>query len=74
MNKLIVLSGLVITLIVPSAAMAGPQQERMRSCNKEAKSQSLKGDERKAFMKSCLRNKKSGDAGGGKSAPAEAKK
>jgi hypothetical protein len=31
---------------------AGPQQERMKNCNKEAAD--LKGDERKAFMKECL--------------------
>lgn len=31
---------------------AGPQQDRMKNCNKEAAD--LKGDERKAFMKECL--------------------
>ena len=40
-----------------------PQQSKMGDCNKEAKEKALKGDERKAFMKSCLSNK-----------PAEAKK
>ena len=34
--------------------LAGSQQDRMKSCNAEAKQQSLKGDERKAFMQSCL--------------------
>ncbi len=33
------------------------QQERMKSCNKDAKAKALKGDERKAFMKSCLSGK-----------------
>lgn len=33
------------------------QQERMKSCNKEAGDKTLKGDERKAFMKSCLSGK-----------------
>ncbi len=42
---------------------ASPQQSKMADCNKEAKEKAMKGDERKAFMKSCLGNK-----------PAEAKK
>lgn len=33
------------------------QQERMKNCNAEAKSKTLKGDERKAFMSQCLSNK-----------------
>lgn len=57
MNKLITLACMGIMLIAPSVAIAGPQQEKMKSCNKEAKSKSLKGHERKAFMKSCLSNK-----------------
>jgi hypothetical protein len=34
-----------------------PQQNRMAQCNQEAKAKTLKGDERKAFMKQCLSNK-----------------
>jgi hypothetical protein len=30
------------------------QREKMKTCNQEAKAQSLKGDARKAFMKECL--------------------
>ena len=30
------------------------QQDKMKSCNKEAGDKKLKGDERKAFMKDCL--------------------
>lgn len=33
-------------------AQATPQQDKMKSCNVEAKGK--KGDERKAFMKECL--------------------
>jgi len=33
------------------------QQTRMKSCNQEAGSKALKGDERKAFMKGCLSGK-----------------
>lgn len=38
--------------------LAGPQQERMKTCNKDAKAKALKGDARKAFMKSCLSTRK----------------
>ena len=34
-----------------------PQQERMKSCNADAKAKTLKGDERKAFMSDCLKAK-----------------
>lgn len=37
----------------PSPAQKA-QQEKMRQCNKDAKDKTLKGDERKAFMKECL--------------------
>jgi len=30
------------------------QQQKMKECNAEAKTKSLKGDERKKFMSSCL--------------------
>jgi hypothetical protein len=36
-------------------AYAGPQQEKMATCNKDAATQSLKGDARKAFMSGCLK-------------------
>ena len=31
-----------------------PQQMKMTSCNADAKTKELKGDDRKAFMKTCL--------------------
>lgn len=34
------------------------QQEKMKMCNQQAKSQQLKGDERKAFMSQCLKKEK----------------
>jgi hypothetical protein len=37
------------------APAATGQQNRMKTCNADPKAQTLKGDERKAFMKSCLR-------------------
>jgi hypothetical protein len=33
----------------------GSQQNRMRTCNEEAGRRSLHGDERRAFMSSCLK-------------------
>jgi len=39
---------------VPSAKPLTPQQEKMKSCNADAKTQALAGDARKAFMKTCL--------------------
>jgi hypothetical protein len=37
------------------SAKAAAQQEKMKTCNADAKDK--KGDERKAFMKTCLSNK-----------------
>ena len=40
----------------PAATATPPtQQEKMKSCNKEAKDKALKGDERKKFMSDCLK-------------------
>ena len=47
---------LFATLTAP-AALAGTQQERMTQCNAEAKTRSLSGDARKAFMQACLSGK-----------------
>ena len=33
------------------------QQQRMAECNKQASAKKLKGDERKDFMSSCLKDK-----------------
>ncbi len=47
-------------LALPLAAHAAeekkltPQQEKMSACSKEAAAKNLKGDERKAFMSTCL--------------------
>ena len=51
MNKLLV------TLMFAAAftvAHAGTQQDKMTSCNAEAKTKQLKDNDRKAFMKDCL--------------------
>jgi hypothetical protein len=44
----------------PVASAAAPsgkakQQDKMKSCNADAKAKNLKGDERKKFMSSCLK-------------------
>lgn len=57
----IIARSLVIALACSSLsvfAAENPQHERMRNCNKTAKTKALKGDERKAFMKTCLSKKK----------------
>jgi hypothetical protein len=47
-------------LAAPLCALAAdekpmtPQQERMKSCNKDAGDKALKGDDRKKFMSECL--------------------
>jgi hypothetical protein len=46
----------LFALVATPAAMATPQQEKMKACNAEAKGKA--GDERKAFMKECLSAKK----------------
>lgn len=40
----------------PSPAQKA-QQEKMRTCNADARKQELKGDERKKFMSNCLKKK-----------------
>jgi hypothetical protein len=39
-----------------SANAANSQNEKMKTCSAQAKEQTLKGDARKAFMKTCLSN------------------
>lgn len=57
MKKLLSLIALGVTLSFGAAHSADaatktPQQEKMATCNKDAKGK--KGDERKTFMKECL--------------------
>jgi len=55
MKKLIALVSFGIALSVSAPAFAVAQQDKMKACNADAKEQALKGDERKAFMKNCLK-------------------
>ena len=43
-------------LYAKPAKVGGTQQNKMKSCNKEAGVKSLRGDERKKFMSTCLSN------------------
>jgi len=59
MKKLLTLS--LLSLFASGSVLAAqeettPQQEKMKACN--AKAGDMKGDERKAFMKTCLSAKK----------------
>ena len=60
MKQLLSLAALGLALALGSAHAAEEkapttQQSRMATCNKDASG--MKGDERKAFMKTCLSNK-----------------
>ncbi len=58
--------GLVLSFGAAHAADDGKtkQQSKMASCNADEKAKTLKGDERKAFMKDCLSAKPEAAAGG----------
>ncbi|MBK7813907.1 MAG: phosphate starvation-inducible protein PsiF [Rhodocyclaceae bacterium] len=67
MNRIIALVAASLFAVgMTSNALATPQQDRMKSCNAEAKGK--KGDERKVFMKSCLSGDKPATATGANSA------
>ena len=53
-NSLVLSVALAALGIAMQAPAANQQQERMKSCNAQAKSQTLAGDERKGFMQRCL--------------------
>jgi hypothetical protein len=46
----------IFVLALPPAYSATAQQEKMKTCNADATSKNLAGDERKAYMKTCLSN------------------
>lgn len=45
-----------LALLSTSVLAENAQQEKMKTCNAQAKTQSLSGDARKTFMKTCLSN------------------
>lgn len=56
---------IVLCAAALSANAANSQNEKMKTCSAQAKEQTLKGDARKAFMKTCL-------SGSAAAAPAKA--
>lgn len=49
---------LLLGLLMASQGFAATaQQEKMKTCNADATAKALKGDERKAFMSTCLKAK-----------------
>ncbi len=46
------------------------QQEKMKSCNADAKTKALTGDARKSFMKDCLSSHPAADAPAAGAVPA----
>lgn len=50
----LVITAVALCLAVSAPAFAKSQQEKMKACNAEAKTRTLKGDERRAFMSQCL--------------------
>ena len=56
MKKILLL--LSLTFLAMPALADTAQQSKMTTCNADAKTKALKGDERKAFMKACLSAKK----------------
>ncbi|WP_188394950.1 PsiF family protein [Oxalicibacterium flavum] len=55
MKKIMGIAALLLPLAFHPAHADTSQQNKMTACNKEAGA--MKGDERKAFMKSCLSSK-----------------
>jgi psiF repeat len=53
-TTLIAAAGLL--LLSMSAGGQNAQQDKMKTCNAQAKTQSLSGDSRKSFMSTCLSN------------------
>jgi hypothetical protein len=47
-------AGVWLSLALPAWSTENSQQTKMTTCNADAKTKGLTGDDRKAFMKSCL--------------------
>lgn len=50
-------ASMLLAALSPTDVWANPQHERMKRCSQEAKEKTLKGDERKQFMSTCLKGK-----------------
>ncbi|MGC2167060.1 MAG: PsiF family protein [Gallionella sp.] len=70
MKKFIVLTCLGLAIVMSAPVMAGQQQEKMKGCSREAKNGGLKGNERKAFMRKCLKKDNALNSAATESVPA----
>jgi hypothetical protein len=51
-----------LLLLSLSVQAQNSQQDKMKDCNAQAKTQSLSGDDRKSFMKTCLSSQPAADS------------
>jgi len=56
MKAITMLAAAGLLVLSMSVDAQNAQQEKMKACNAQAKEQSLSGDARKSFMKTCLSN------------------
>ncbi len=56
MKATTVIAAAALLLLSMSVDAQTAQQAKMKTCNADAKTQSLSGDARKSFMKTCLSN------------------
>ena len=56
------LSQMFLILVSLPAHADNSQQDKMKTCNAQAKDQSLSGDARKSFMKTCLASQPAPDS------------
>ena len=56
MKATTVIAAAALLLLSMSVDAQNAQQDKMKTCNADAKTQSLSGDARKSFMKTCLSN------------------
>ena len=56
MKATTVIAAAALLLLSTSVDAQNAQQDKMKTCNADAKTQSLSGDARKSFMKTCLSN------------------
>jgi len=62
MSKFLALTALALSLALGGAHAATDQQNKMTTCNAEAKTKELKGEDRKKFMSECLSAKPAPEA------------
>ena len=56
MKGMTLIVSVAVALLSMSVQAETAQQEKMKTCNADAKTQNLSGDARKSFMKTCLSN------------------